>query len=152
MVKKYTLGIFVFILLVLFTRADPPIIDTLPYIPTEFYGTATIYDTARTAIPAGSTVTVYAGNVSCGAFTISNSGYYGALSCIGDDNYTVTDEGILLKKVQEKPIDENDPIIQELSEKSDKINLKKSNLGKTIDSYKKTKQGGLDLIWDLLKE
>jgi hypothetical protein len=25
--------------------------------------------------------------------------------------------------------------------------MNKSNLGKTIESYKKTKQGGLDLIW-----
>jgi AbrB family looped-hinge helix DNA binding protein len=60
--------------------------------------------------------------------------------------YTITDEGILLKKVEEKTLDENDPIIQKLAEKADKIDMNKSNLGKTIESYKKTKQGGLDLI------
>ncbi len=70
-----------------------PLSLSIPPIPTEFYGTATIYDTSRTPIPAGSTVTVYAGNVSCGAFTIVNSGYYGALSCLGDDNFTALDEG-----------------------------------------------------------
>lgn len=60
--------------------------------------------------------------------------------------YSISDEGILLKKVEAKELDDNDAVVKELKEKSDKISLNKNKLDKTIKDYKKTKQGGLDLI------
>lgn len=60
--------------------------------------------------------------------------------------YSVTDEGILLKKVDVPELDDHEEIIGELAEKSEKIKLKKSNLKKSIDNYKKTKAGNLDVI------
>lgn len=82
------------ILLVLFLLVLPVILG-VPPIPTEYYGSVTIYDNNRTPMPIGTQIQAYAGNVSCGQFTVSNFGYYGVLSCLGDDDYTATDEGAL---------------------------------------------------------
>lgn len=60
--------------------------------------------------------------------------------------YSISDEGILLKKVEAKELDDNDAVVKELKEKSDKISLNKNKLDKTIKDYKKTTKGGLDLI------
>jgi AbrB family looped-hinge helix DNA binding protein len=59
--------------------------------------------------------------------------------------YVVTEEGILLKKLEEPNL-ENDSSLQKLTEKAEKINMSKDNLNKTVEDYKKTKQGGFDLI------
>ncbi len=65
-------------------HAEPP-------LPTEFYGTIYSYN-----IPAPSgTVAAYAGNLSCGQFSIVNGGYYGVLSCLADDPSTAQDEGAI---------------------------------------------------------
>lgn len=66
---------------------------SIPPIPTEFYGSATHYDLNSTPLPSGTLVEIYAGNLTCGTFSVQNQGYYGALSCIGDDNYTSETEG-----------------------------------------------------------
>lgn len=60
--------------------------------------------------------------------------------------YSISDEGILLKKVDIKELSDDDTVIKELKEKSEKISLDKKKLDKTVDDYKKTKKGGLDLI------
>ncbi|MBR9675816.1 AbrB/MazE/SpoVT family DNA-binding domain-containing protein [Candidatus Woesearchaeota archaeon] len=60
--------------------------------------------------------------------------------------FIVTNEGILLKKVEEATLEKDDDIIQKINEKATKIGVKKENVDKTITSYKKTKKGGLDLI------
>jgi len=60
--------------------------------------------------------------------------------------YSISDEGILLKKVEAKELSDEDLAIKEIKEKSEKIGLKKDKLDKAIKDYKKTKQGGLDLI------
>ena len=60
--------------------------------------------------------------------------------------YSITDEGILLKKIDPNPLDENQEIIKKVSEKADKIKLNKKNLEKSVKKYKKTKEGNLDLI------
>jgi hypothetical protein len=65
----------------------------IPPIPTEFYGRATWYDQNSTPLPVGTSITLYSGNISCGTFSIVNAGYYGVASCLGDDNYTLLDEG-----------------------------------------------------------
>lgn len=59
--------------------------------------------------------------------------------------YIVTDEGILLKKLEDPNL-EKDPTIAKLIEKADKLNMNPANLGKMVDDYKKTTQGGFDLI------
>ncbi|MFO7710346.1 MAG: AbrB/MazE/SpoVT family DNA-binding domain-containing protein [Candidatus Woesearchaeota archaeon] len=60
--------------------------------------------------------------------------------------YTVTDEGILLKKIEDPNLTESDSTVSELSEKAEKIDLNKANLHDTIEKYKKTKDGNLDVI------
>ena len=62
--------------------------------------------------------------------------------------YTVTDEGILLKKIKDEHFEDNKEILSELDEKAEKIDLKKTNLKKTAENYKKTKEGRFDLIWN----
>ena len=81
------------VVLSIFLLVFIPIILSIPPIPTEFYGTATYYDYVNTSLDSGTLVSVYAANISCGNFSIINSGYYGVLTCLGDDNYTGMDEG-----------------------------------------------------------
>ncbi|GIU69984.1 MAG: hypothetical protein KatS3mg002_1220 [Candidatus Woesearchaeota archaeon] len=65
-----------------FVSAEPP-------LPTEFYGT--IYSYNQPAVSG--VVKAYVGNISCGQFSIVNSGYYGVLSCLADDPSTSEIEG-----------------------------------------------------------
>jgi AbrB family looped-hinge helix DNA binding protein len=60
--------------------------------------------------------------------------------------YSVTDEGILLKKIDTPIIDENESNISTLDEKSEKLDINPENLKKTLNRYKKTKEGNLELI------
>jgi len=60
--------------------------------------------------------------------------------------YSITDEGILLKKIDTLPLDKNQQILSELDEKADKLKIKKSNVKKSVDRYKKTKEGNLEVI------
>lgn len=62
-----------------------------PILPTEFYGKITTYN-----VPATSgTVKAYVNNTLCGSFSIINGGYYGVLSCMGDDPETAESEGAI---------------------------------------------------------
>jgi len=58
--------------------------------------------------------------------------------------YSVTDEGILLKKVDQKPLDEEKEILSELLSKSDKVGVEKENIVKTLGKYKKQKKSRLE--------
>ena len=60
--------------------------------------------------------------------------------------YSISDEGILLKKIEAEPLEAQKNILDELDQKSNKINLDKSNLKKSVEHYKKTKKGNLELI------
>ncbi|MFH0876474.1 MAG: AbrB/MazE/SpoVT family DNA-binding domain-containing protein [archaeon] len=60
--------------------------------------------------------------------------------------YSITDEGILLKKIKPEELSNDDPVVKELKEKSSKISVKQKNIEKSIIDYKKTKEGSLDLI------
>lgn len=60
--------------------------------------------------------------------------------------YTVTEEGILLKKIDSPSMEKHSEIIKNIEEKSDKLNVKKSNIKKSVKKYKKTKEGGMDVI------
>ena len=63
----------------------------LPPIAVEFYGTA-ILNTSNVSL--GVNITAYdSDNVSCGSFIVVNQGYYGLLSCNGDEVTTSIDEG-----------------------------------------------------------
>ena len=60
--------------------------------------------------------------------------------------YSISDEGILLKKIEDHDLSSDLKIIPELIEKSQKINLSKKNLERSVQSYKRTKKGNLDVI------
>jgi AbrB family looped-hinge helix DNA binding protein len=60
--------------------------------------------------------------------------------------YSITDEGILLKKVEAPELQKNKEIIDALEKKSSKIGVKKKNIAKAKKAYKKTTKGRLELI------
>ncbi len=60
--------------------------------------------------------------------------------------YSVTNEGILLKKIDILPLDENKDMLDEIKSKSDKLKIKKSNISNSVKKYKKTKDGNLEVI------
>ena len=49
--------------------------------------------------------------------------------------YSITDEGILLKKIKPKELLVDDPVIAELKEKSVKINLDPKNIDKSVSGH-----------------
>ncbi len=60
--------------------------------------------------------------------------------------YTVTDEGILLKKAEAPQLEDHQEIIKELEEKADKIKMSKTKLKGSVKDYRKTKEGNLELL------
>ncbi len=66
-----------------------------------------------------------------------NSGFY---------IYSITDEGILLKKIPLVNFEEHKDILTEIENKSEIIDIKLKNIEKTKEEYKKTKEGNLELI------
>ena len=60
--------------------------------------------------------------------------------------YTVTEEGILLKKVEAPALEKHSEIVRKLDEKSGKLRMKKKNIKKSVQKYKKTREGGLEVI------
>jgi AbrB family looped-hinge helix DNA binding protein len=60
--------------------------------------------------------------------------------------YIISDEGILLKKIDSPELSEHKEMLSELKEKSDKLRVKKQNLDLSEKNYKRTKKGKLDLI------
>jgi len=60
--------------------------------------------------------------------------------------YSITDEGILLKKVESKPLESHKEILDEIEEKASKIKVKRENIKKSIKRYRKTKEGNLEVV------
>ena len=60
--------------------------------------------------------------------------------------YTVTDEGILLKKIDAPEMGKHKEIIEKISEKASKINVKKENIKKSVSNYRKKHSGNLEVI------
>ncbi len=62
--------------------------------------------------------------------------------------YSVTDEGILLKKIDAPDLDsqENNEILSEVEEKSEKVNMQKENINKAKRRYKSTTKGNLEVL------
>ncbi|MFW6014611.1 MAG: AbrB/MazE/SpoVT family DNA-binding domain-containing protein [Candidatus Nanoarchaeia archaeon] len=52
--------------------------------------------------------------------------------------YVVTDEGILLKKLPEGSLKEDDEVLKEIKDKSDKVEISEDKINKTIEDYKDT--------------
>ncbi|RLG24333.1 hypothetical protein DRN85_07835, partial [Methanosarcinales archaeon] len=84
--KILTLMLIVFLVVIASAR-----VNSFPKIAAEFYGTAAINWTNASI---GSNITAYdSDGVLCGYFIVLNKGYYGSLSCDGDDEETIIDEG-----------------------------------------------------------
>jgi len=60
--------------------------------------------------------------------------------------YSITNEGILLKKIDVPALDDSKDVLDEIDNKADKLKLKKSNIKSSVKKYKKTKEGNLDVI------
>lgn len=60
--------------------------------------------------------------------------------------YSISEEGILLKKIPQTQLSDNDPDLMELRKKSTKLGINPKNIDDTISDYKKTKKGKLDII------
>lgn len=60
--------------------------------------------------------------------------------------YSIENEGLLLKKIDAMPLDEHKKMLDDIHEKSDKIHVERKNVEKSIQKYKKTKEGNLDVI------
>ncbi|MBU0461985.1 MAG: AbrB/MazE/SpoVT family DNA-binding domain-containing protein [Nanoarchaeota archaeon] len=58
--------------------------------------------------------------------------------------FSITNEGILLKKIPDEEISESHSVVTEIMDKSSKINVRKENVKKSIQSYKKNKGGRLE--------
>ena len=59
--------------------------------------------------------------------------------------YSILDEGILLKRTEPEPLEEDDAI-KKVEEKVSKIKMNKANLRKTVKRYKKREQGRLEIV------
>lgn len=60
--------------------------------------------------------------------------------------YSITDEGILLKKIDKPQLDDHQEIIEEMQDKADKVEMRKENIDQSVENYKRTKEGNLDII------
>lgn len=60
--------------------------------------------------------------------------------------YSIDDEGLFLKKVEPSPLDRHSRELSEIEDKAEKIGVRKANLAKSVEKYKKTKEGRLDLL------
>lgn len=60
--------------------------------------------------------------------------------------YSIEDEGILLKKVEAKPLEKHEKVLSELEENAPKLKIKKENIAKAVKKYKQTQKGKLDVI------
>jgi AbrB family looped-hinge helix DNA binding protein len=60
--------------------------------------------------------------------------------------YTIEDEGILLKIIPNKELGEHEHLIEEIEINADKISVKKQNLEKSKDNYRKKSNGNFENI------
>lgn len=60
--------------------------------------------------------------------------------------FSITEEGILLKKIEEESLSEDSSMVRNIIDKSTKLDVKKSNVKKSIEKYKPKKSGRLEEI------
>lgn len=60
--------------------------------------------------------------------------------------YSITDEGILLKRVPEHDLTDHSVVIKKIKEKSDKIGLEGDKIDRTVSEYKRKPHGRLEEV------
>ena len=60
--------------------------------------------------------------------------------------YSVTDEGILLKKIPEETLGDQDKILDEIKDKGKQIGVRSKNVEKSVKDYNKKGRGKLEEI------
>jgi len=60
--------------------------------------------------------------------------------------YAIEGEGILLKILPNKDLSEHSHIIKEVEVNADKINVKKQNIDRSVENYKKKSRGNFENI------
>lgn len=60
--------------------------------------------------------------------------------------YAIDNEGIFLKKIELEPLDKHSEELSKLEGKSEKIGVKRANVKKAVEKYRKTKDGNLEVI------
>lgn len=60
--------------------------------------------------------------------------------------YSITDEGILLKKIEDTALTEDNSIVKQVMDKSSKLKIKKDNVKKSVKKYKRRNGGRLEEI------
>jgi AbrB family looped-hinge helix DNA binding protein len=60
--------------------------------------------------------------------------------------YVIENEGILLKTIPNKDLSEHSHIIREIEVNADKIDIKKQNVDKSVDNYKKRSKDNFENI------
>jgi hypothetical protein len=79
-------------------------VAAFPPIGAEYYGRVLLHNGSDA--PAGTEIKAYDSNGTlCGRFVVENDGYYGLLSCKGDDNETPEDEGAIAEEIISFTID-----------------------------------------------
>lgn len=58
--------------------------------------------------------------------------------------YVIENEGILLKTIPSKDLSENKHLIEEIEINADKINVKKQNIDKSLENYKRKARGNFE--------
>jgi AbrB family looped-hinge helix DNA binding protein len=60
--------------------------------------------------------------------------------------YTISEEGILLKKIESPELEQHKIVLDELKQKSNKVGVTKKNIEKAEKNYKKTKKGSMEIV------
>lgn len=60
--------------------------------------------------------------------------------------YSISGEGILLKKIDVQSLDVHEEILNELTDKAEKIKVNVKNIVRAKEQYKKIKDGNLEII------
>ncbi|MBN2566992.1 AbrB/MazE/SpoVT family DNA-binding domain-containing protein [Candidatus Woesearchaeota archaeon] len=60
--------------------------------------------------------------------------------------YAIEGEGILLRKIDDEELSEDNPVVRKLKEKSDKTSLSYKKIDATVKRYKRTRKGNLEVV------
>ncbi len=60
--------------------------------------------------------------------------------------FSITDEGILLKKIDSPEMSESDPVVSKIVDKSSKLDINTKNISSSVKRYKKQKSERLEEI------
>lgn len=81
--KKAKQKLYLILVIILVALLNSNIVNAVPPMPNEFYGTVQLFNDVASS---GVTISVLDSNSNiCGTFTMTQTGYYGVLSCNGKD-------------------------------------------------------------------